>query len=251
MTKGIRYYTTIAKTIVRNAFGLKLEPEVGALKLFLLPGSICFDIGAAFGRYTLALSRLAGHSGHIYCFEPAEYSYAILAHILKFYRLKNASIAKMALLDTRGSKTLALPIKKHSNHHPIVGHSLAHLVTPSDSNYVAETVPATTIDHYMAEARIPRLDFIKCDVEGAELLVFKGGLSTLKRYKPTILCEVYQAWLKRFDATPEEVYQFFTQLGYQAFVIENGTLKEVRCLSEDRNYFFIDPKTSRTQTGRA
>jgi FkbM family methyltransferase len=48
------------------------------------------------------------------------------------------------------------------------------------------TVPLTTIDHLAAELKLPSVDFVKMDVEGAESRAIAGAQDTLKRYKPRL-----------------------------------------------------------------
>ena len=120
-----------------------------------------------------------------------------------------------------------------------LGHSLAHLEADSDTNYVSRPVTITTIDHFAHEANFVRLDFIKCDVEGAELSVFEGGSSTIERFKPTILAEIYKAWLARYHTQVNQIKDFFGRLGYQAFRLNDTELLQVGSIDQDGNYFFI------------
>ena len=246
LVERVHSYGTILKTIIRNACGIKLDPEVHILNRFISAGSICFDIGAAYGRYALTMSRLAGRSGRVYCFEPAEHSHRVLSKIVKFYHLENVAIVKKAFSDQEGTGNLALPIKRNSKVSPGLAHSLAHLVTDSDTNYMSNAITLTTMDRYASKVNISRLDFIKCDVEGAELLVFEGGRNTIERFKPVVLCEIYKTWLKRFATIPEHVHEFFRKLGYSAFALTNGELREVKTIKEDRNFFFIPSQVSKT-----
>lgn len=52
----------------------------------------------------------------------------------------------------------------------------------------------TTIDSYVREQRLPRVDFIKLDVEGAELDVLKGAAAVIARYKPILALSAYHKW---------------------------------------------------------
>lgn len=235
---------TILKTILRNSFQVKFEPEVYILDQLIPPGSICFDIGAAYGRYALAMSKAAGPSGLIYCFEPAEHNQLVLSAIQKFYRLQNVRIIKKALSDQEGTTMLAIPVKKNSKFLPALGYSTAHLATDSEAGYVGSSIPTTTIDRFVQKENLTRLDFIKCDVEGAELLVFKGGEETIARFKPVVLCEIYQTWLRRFKTAPDEIQMFFDRFGYKVFRWREKRLEEIKQATEDRNYVFIHPEFS-------
>lgn len=234
-------YGVLYKTILRNTLGIKIDPEVCVLDQLIRPGFVSFDIGAAYGRFALPLSRLSGPTGRVFCFEPAEFSHKVLSNIIAFYRLKNMTLVRKALSNSEGTGKIGIPIKKARKIAPRLGHSLAHLVTKNDPNYVIHNISLTTMDQYVLEAEIGRLDFIKCDVEGAELLVFSGGEKTIGRYKPIILCEVYRKWLERFHATPDDVQRFFTERGYQIFVVRDQKIERTEQISEDGNYFLIHP----------
>ena len=52
----------------------------------------------------------------------------------------------------------------------------------------------TTLDAYVREKNLPRVDFIKLDVEGAELDVLKSAVTTIAQYKPILALSVYHKW---------------------------------------------------------
>ena len=60
--------------------------------------------------------------------------------------------------------------------------------------YGSETAMITSIDTYVAEKNLPRIDFIKLDVEGAELDVLRGAVTTIARYKPILALSAYHKW---------------------------------------------------------
>ena len=51
-----------------------------------------------------------------------------------------------------------------------------------------------TLDEYVREKNLPRVDFIKLDVEGAELDVLKGAATTIARFKPILALSAYHKW---------------------------------------------------------
>ena len=186
------------------------------------------------------MSRLAGKSGRIYCFEPGDYSYKVLNSVIKFHHLKNVTLIKKGLSDKKGFSQLIIPIKKRGK----IGISMAHLGPTENPHYLSQRIEVTTIDDYCLEAGIRRLDFIKCDVEGAELLVIKGGEKTITTYKPAVLCEVDNNFLKRFRFTSDELYDFFKKKDYQAYIFQENILKEISSIKENSNYLFVPNKLS-------
>ena len=58
----------------------------------------------------------------------------------------------------------------------------------------SEVAQIITLDEYVREKNLPRVDFIKLDVEGAELDVLKGAASTIARFKPILALSAYHKW---------------------------------------------------------
>ena len=83
-------------------------------------------------------------------------------------------------------ENLGLGSYKHDGHYDLKGHS-GNKLTAGGS----QTVPVTTIDAYAREHRLPSVDFIKMDVEGAELDILKGAKTSIARYKPILALSAY------------------------------------------------------------
>lgn len=77
-------------------------------------------------------------------------------------------------------------------------HKMRYTPLNSGSTHVdengTEIANITTIDSYVREKKIPRVDFIKLDVEGAELDVLKGAAVTITRFKPILAISAYHKW---------------------------------------------------------
>jgi FkbM family methyltransferase len=229
---------TIYRTICRNILGKKFEPEVRFLDRFISAGDTCFDIGAAEGRYTFIMARLA-HPGTVFAFEPGTYSRKVLSAIIKFHRLQNAVIVSNALGNTEGKIMFIVPQKKRWN----FGYSLAHLAPihkERPNGYLSEEVTMMTLDRFCAEKNVHAVDFIKCDVEGAEFLVFEGAIDTLRAHLPTVLCELDPEFMKRYGHTPQQVSNLFYSLGYMIFALRPN-LKRIPSVDRAGNYFFVHP----------
>lgn len=74
------------------------------------------------------------------------------------------------------------------------------------------TVQLTTVDDFVAEARLDRLDFIKIDAEGSDFEVLKGARRTVERFRPTILLEIHL--LSRFGGSGAAVLHFLDVYDY-------------------------------------
>ncbi len=228
-------FSTAVKTITRNLKNEKFEPEVEALVKIVSPGAICLDVGGAYGRYALPLSRIVGPTGKVFSFEPGRYSYRVLRVVKWFHRLSNLSIHKLALSDRKGSVLLCLPIKKTGK----VGPSLAFVSSTEEANAVSERVNTATIDAFCQENGIEKVSFIKCDTEGSEFLVFKGAQDTIKRCQPVILAEVDPGNMSRYGFKAEDLEEFFQTLGYKTFIYQGGDFIPCGKITQSGNYFFF------------
>ncbi|MFA6280888.1 MAG: FkbM family methyltransferase [Candidatus Omnitrophota bacterium] len=83
---------------------------------------------------------------------------------------------------------------------------------------------------------VDRLDFIKCDVEGAEKLVFDGGFETIKKYKPVIFSELLRKWSKKFGYHPNDVIKMFRNIGYECYVINGEKIEKFGLVDDDTSY---------------
>lgn len=228
-------FSTTIKTIVRNLKGKKFEPEVEALVKILSPGDVCLDIGGGYGRYALPLSKLVGLKGRVFSFEPGRYSYRVLRVIKWFHRLKNVSIYKVALSDKEGFINLCLPVKKTGK----IGPSLAFISEEEKNNSICELVNTITVDDFCKENIIKRVNFIKCDTEGSEFLIFRGAKEILNQFHPAILCEIDSGNMSRYGYKPKDLEDFLRAFGYKIFSYKEGKFVINNKITENGNYFFM------------
>jgi hypothetical protein len=87
-----------------------------------------------------------------------------------------------------------------------------------------------------------KIDFIKCDVEGAELLVFQGGINILTQHKPIIFSEILRKWSAKFNYHPNDILSLLKEIGYQCFVVHHEKLLSINKVTDDTietNFFFL------------
>jgi len=222
------------------------EKEIELIPKMIIEENVVFDIGANRGEYSYYFSQAVGSKGQVYAFEPGKRAFNLLQKIKAKYQLENIITKKLALSDRGGSHVLIVPYfnrqSQLSNSNPIKGRK--------------ETISLNTLDNFISEYGIERLDFIKCDTEGSELFVFKGGINTLKMFTPTILVEIAESHTERFNYTSGDVIDFLSELGYIPYYF-NYKSKELERISKiemkpdshvwtkldgnlsNNNYFFI------------
>ena len=99
-----------------------------------------------------------------------------------------------------------------------------------------------TIDNYIKDNNVRKLDFIKCDVEGAELLTFKGGIETISEHKPIMFTEMLRKWSAKFNYHPNEIIDLLKMIGYSCYFVDGTRLKEITIITDETNetnFFFL------------
>jgi FkbM family methyltransferase len=184
--------------------------ETDCLKRMIRPGWTCLDVGACFGWYTVLLSRLAGERGAVHAFEPVTPNRECLESNLALNACRNVIVSASALGENAGRVAMFLP-------RDAVSASLQPHADRADCERLEADV--TTLDAYTAAAGITRLDFLKADVEGAELLLLKGGIDTLRKFKPVLMLEVQARSTLLFGYEPRALFSLLAELGYEAFTV--------------------------------
>ncbi len=208
--------------------------QLQVLGSLLKADDVFFDIGANIGEFTLyCAKRLTG--GEVYSFEPVGALHRRLATNVALNGLANVRLLKLALAEAEGEMDIYA-----SNRAGTDGSRNAGLPTlyGDAENGVVESVSVTSLDRFVSEQRLDQIDFIKMDIEGAELSALRGGARTLERFRPTIIIEVNDATCRRAGYDGDEILGFLGSLGY-AFrrIGRNGALLDCdrSSLSEFQN----------------
>jgi len=159
------------------------EPEVqAALVEHLRPGMIVYDVGANIGFFALLAARLVGKTGRVVAFEAdPEVAARVREHAAR-NEFSWLSVEQRAVWSVVGGVFFERtdPAKSPDR-------GLGHVVESDAGNAIR--VEAVTLDEFVKSAGVP--DFIKCDVEGAEVEVFRGAEQLLREKRPGILCETH------------------------------------------------------------
>ena len=88
-----------------------------------------------------------------------------------------------------------------------------------------------------------KIDFIKVDVEGAELLVFKGAIQTLIKHKPYIIFEHGRGAAEYYGTTPDMIYDLLVrECGLKIFCLKDW-LNHSKPLSQQEFASIYDHKS--------
>ena len=195
-----------------------VEDEVLGLDRLVGPGAVCLDVGAEFGLYTWSLADLVGPTGAVHAVEPQPE----LGRLLRFGRwlfgAPNVTIHHLALGDEPGTGHLSQPSRG-----PVRVHGRTFLADGTSglgsntefSRHRSIDVRVDTLDGLVGRLGLTRIDLIKADVEGAEGRLLAGGEGTLRRFRPSLLVELEDRHLDRFDTSSDQVVERLTDLGYE------------------------------------
>jgi FkbM family methyltransferase len=156
--------------------------ERALMQRLVKQGDVALDVGAYFGLHTVLLSRSVGSSGRVWAFEPSPAVLPCLSRTIS--QLGNTKLLPVALAAKRTSASFIVPSEASTA-------SLADWTTEPESSKRRCEVPVDCLDRLVQEGMVASPDFMKCDVEGAEALVFQGAMSVLDReWAPLLLFEI-------------------------------------------------------------
>lgn len=206
--------------------------ELNLIKHSLQKGDVFVDIGANIGLYTLLASSLIGEEGKVLAFEPSTLNNERLRRNISLNKFENIVVEKVGVFD-RDTQLAIYNNTKEANQ----GMVSSYLTEYSSS----ETIDAISLDNYLHRYPLPKINFIKMDIEGGEYPALLGMKNTLLKYKPTLLIEIDDEILQRTPYTSQQIFSYLKELGYKDYYIDsNGNLSENTVRKKVKNYVFIN-----------
>jgi FkbM family methyltransferase len=189
---------------------------------FLQPGMTVLDVGAHSGFYTLLASRRVGSYGRVVAFEPSPRERKKLFRHLRLNRCTNVEVEPHAIANCETEADFFLVRGRETG-----CNSLRPPAVTEPTELLRVSV--TTLDGFIERQQMERVDFIKVDVEGAELDVFRGAARLLQgRPRPVILAEVYDIRTAAWGYRARDIVAFLHGLGYRWFQpLDEGSLAPV------------------------
>ena len=140
---------------------------------------VVVDVGANIGSFCILASSITRNK--IFAFEPSSKNSYYLKKNISNFKINNISIVRKALGDVNKKAHLHLISYCHADN--ILADSEAHW----KDNTHTEEVEIITLDFFVEENNIKRIDFIKMDCEGYELKVLKGASNIIRKFKPRMV----------------------------------------------------------------
>ena len=191
---------------------------------------VCYDVGANRGEVARILAKLSGCRGIVIAFEPVWDMYVTLCagtHASDGSKDSNGVIVTMpfGLADVERNASIQVP----DNNFGVgsMAHASSWIQAQPGAAMTSYECRFLTLDGFLQsfKPRIP--DFMKIDVEGAELFVLKGARQFFDNgNRPLMLIEVFAPWEKAFNYGPWEVFRLLGGWGYRfLFVCPNGLVE--------------------------
>jgi FkbM family methyltransferase len=188
--------------------------EPGLLRLLedeARPGDVVLDVGAHVGVHAVTAARRLrdlGGGGRVVAFEPTEDSSAAIRAAAARNGLP-VEVVRAGLGEEAGTIELRAD--------PRYGAHDAGVRSQFADGEVVATAPLTTLDAWAAETGLDRLDVVKIDIEGAEILAVRGMRGSLERLRPRLLAiEVKDVVMERGPGDEASLHALLAECGYVA-----------------------------------
>lgn len=184
----------------------KPELDVAVFEHFIQSNNCVFDIGANIGMFSVLAARLVGENGRVYAFEPTYKTFGCLLENITLNKVNNVFPVLGAVSNGNGSVFL------HDHEYS------------KEQNYIdinsADGLRVQTyrLDTYLKNITEQKINFLKIDVEGAELLVLRSLGDRLKDIE-TVYVEYVSENYSAFGYTKEDIVQFLSDAEFGLYYV--------------------------------
>jgi FkbM family methyltransferase len=181
------------------------QEQIRSMQENLKQGDVLFDIGAETGYLSALYAKYIVGGENVIMFEPTSQSWDIIYGIWEVNGLAKPIAEYRGFASDKTTHQRQVKVTKHSG-----DRIFKSLNNPNDTR----NIPKTRIDDFVKETGIiPKA--IKIDVEGAELMVLKGAIRTLKNHRPLLWISTHKDLMERdYNNTLDELFTFMELCGY-------------------------------------
>lgn len=199
-------------------------------------GAVIIDIGAHIGLFSVIASQVTGKTGKVYAFEPAPSTYALLQKTIVInHEEQIIESFQKAVGKENGKITFFISDDQADNSNSLVNYK-------EDRSLHGIDVAVTSIDNFVKEKNISKLDFIKIDVEGAEYDTLQGAVNTLKNLKPVCIVAIHPEPIAAKGDRLEDIYDFIVGCNYNIMLNKKEFNKSAMLSNTEMIDLHIYPK---------
>lgn len=226
---GFRFVADLGDWLGQQIYlkGVYEPPTADVFAELIRPGDTVVDIGANAGYFTALAAHLSGPDGRVLAFEPIPGVRAQLQANVALNQMDNVTVHDTVVSNQDGVVTI---------YEGPQGHKGLSSMRPLDDAAQALTVPAVRLDDVVALDR--PINFVKIDVEGAELMVLEGMSGIIERDHPYLVIEFTDSYLQSFGASTKMLAQRLWDAGYGLFCISEEGLTPIRMVDGDLPFQF-------------
>jgi FkbM family methyltransferase len=190
----------------------KKYPELFYLKEIIKPGFVCIDLGANVGYYSTFLSMYSHETGHVHAIEPVELFANVFKKNTAEFALDNITLYQTALGSENKNIQMGTPLIDG-----VFRHGLTKIVDDEEAkNLHTYEVKMCVPDELFST--LSKLDFLKCDVEGYEVIIMPHFMKTIAKFKPLIQMEIST------EENRNKIFDLFFAVGYSVYKLYENKL---------------------------
>jgi FkbM family methyltransferase len=203
-----------------------VEADLTVRALLDIPNPVIFDVGSNIGTYATWVARWAKtKQGKVYCFEPQRQIFQILCGNMAINNIDNVYAYNIGL----GKEETFIDIPEVDYTKPNSSFGAFSLDGVDRNRYSnleqTQRIKISTLDNFVSEWKIEKVDFIKIDAEGLDVDVMEGGLNTIKKFMPDLFVEFLNLGSSKKEDTSSEgkdiLVDYLKNLGYNTHLIGN------------------------------
>lgn len=193
------------------------------LKESIGPKGVVLDIGAHIGLFAAIAAKLTGSDGKVFAFEPAPTTQKVLHQTIAINHLQHTVTAVNAAMGSeKGVITFFVSDDEADNSNSLVSYK-------EDRKLQGIKVPVNTIDNFVKEQELSKVDFIKIDVEGAEYDTLRGGMEVFKTIRPNFIVAIHPEPIAKKGDRLEAIYELLSEIHYRILYDGKDISKEAFC----------------------
>lgn len=198
------------------------EPETFAfLRENVKAGATVLDLGAHMGLFSVVMSQTVGRDGRVFSFEPTPSTRDVLKEVVKLNGCDhNVEVRSEAVSRQKGKLFFYDTGDEVSN---------ANSLVQTERSLNKIEIDTISLDEFVAERNLKKIDCLKIDVEGAELDLLEGAKNVFTKMRPAALLSLHPVSIKANNQSLESIWE--TAKSYNMRVIYEGreTSKESFC----------------------
>lgn len=217
---GIKFRLDFNKAVDKRLFLNGFEKDIiEYYNKALKKDDVVLDVGANIGIYSLIAGKKVGTKGKVYGFEPADIAFERLQYHIDLNGLNNIVPIKSGVSNYTGKAEFN--ICEDDAFNSLGDKPLKEIINKN-------TIDIVSIDEFVSQNNISKVDVIKVDTEGAEFLVFEGAEKTLEKFKPTLFFEINPIVTKGFSNNIDQLLKLIRSYDYKLFEIIKYKLVELK-----------------------